>query len=188
MSHNSSNLISTFQKEIESLKGEVHLASGPEEIANIILGVAANTNCKLAIIESSIGSSNEIQSVLIKHGIETASLADSASTLELLSRADMGITHADLAISQTGTVIIKTTRDEDRLVSCLPRVHIVIISTDKLVDRLTDATVYLKNNLQTHEPCAISFVSGPSRTSDIEMKQILGVHGPHQVHVILYGL
>jgi L-lactate dehydrogenase complex protein LldG len=175
--------ISQFQKELRSLGGQCHLAAGPVELSKIILEITLNANCKLAIIESQIDN-DEIRSTLTKNGIDAIRVQDARATLEVLSRADVGITHADIAISQTATVIIKTARDEDRLASCLPRVHIAIVSTKRLVEKLTDATEYLKTNLQTNEPCVISFVSGPSRTSDIEMKQVLGVHGPHEVHVI----
>ena len=177
--------ISQFQREIKSLGGECHLAT-PVELAKIILEIVLNAKCKFAIIDSCIDGNNEIRSTLAKHGIDAIRFQDSRATLEFLSRADVGITHADMAVSQTATVIIKTARDEDRLASCLPRVHIAIVSTTRLVEKLTDATQYLKTNLQTDEPCVISFVSGPSRTSDIEMKQVLGVHGPHEVHVILF--
>ena len=178
--------ISQFQEEIRSLGGQCHLAATPVELANIILEIVLNAKCKLAIIDSYIDNNDEIRSTLIKHGIDAIRIQDSQATLEFLSKADVGITHADMAVSQTATVIIRTARDEDRLASCLPRVHIAIVSTTRLVEKLTDATQYLKANLQTNEPCVISFVSGPSRTSDIEMKQVLGVHGPHEVHVILF--
>jgi L-lactate utilization protein LutC len=178
--------ISQFQKELGLLGGQCHLAARPVELANIILEIVLNANCKLAIIESYIDNNDEIRSTLTKHGVDALPIQDSqAHTLEFLSKADVGITHADMAVSQTATVIIRTARDEDRLVSCLPRVHIAIVSTTRLVEKLADVTQYLKGNLQTNEPCVISFVSGPSRTSDIEMKQVLGVHGPHEVHVIL---
>ena len=178
--------ISQFQKEIRLLGGQCHLAATPVELANMILEIVLNAKCKLAIIDSYIDNNDEIRSTLTKHGIDAIRIQDSQATLECLSKADVGITHADVVVSQTATVIIKTARDEDRLASCLPRVHIAIVSTTRLVEKLTDATQYLKTNLQTNEPCVISFVSGPSRTSDIEMKQVLGVHGPHEVHVILF--
>ncbi len=162
------------------------MASTPVELAKIILEIVLNAKCKFAIIDSYIDDNAEIRSTLAKHGIDAIRIQDQRATLEFLSKADVGITHADMAVSQTATVIIKTARDEDRLASCLPRVHIAIVSTTRLVEKLTDTTQYLKTNLQTDEPCVISFVSGPSRTSDIEMKQVLGVHGPHEVHVILF--
>jgi len=178
--------ISQFRRELELLGGRYHLASGPVELANIILEIVLNANCKLAIIESYIDNKSEILSTLTKHGIDAICIQDPQThTLELLSKADVGITHADMAVSQTATVIIKTARDEDRLTSCLPRVHIAIVSITRLVEKLTDLTQYLETNFQSNEPCVISFISGPSRTSDIEMKQVLGVHGPHEVHVIL---
>jgi len=179
------NRISRFQGEMRSLGGQSHLACTPLEVANLVLEIVLNAKCKLAIIDSCIDNDDKIRSTLTKHGVDTIRIRDTQATLECLSKADVGITHADMAVSQTATVIIKTSRDEERLVSCLPRIHIAILNVSRLVEKLTDAAQFLQTSLQTNEPCVISFVSGPSRTSDIEMKQILGVHGPHEVHVVL---
>ena len=178
--------ISEFQNELRLLSGRCHLATGPTELTKVILEIVINAGCKLAILESCIDDSDEIRSTLTKHGVNAIRIQDSQpDILELLSNADVGITHADIAVSQTATVIIITNKDEDRLTSCLPRVHIAIMNMNRLVRKLTDATQYLESNLRIDGPCTVSFISGPSRTSDIEMKQVLGVHGPHEVHVIL---
>ncbi len=188
MSQNPSSqeLVSIFQKETEALGGQCHVASNETELAEIILAVATHANCKLAVMEKLPIGSEKVHSTLIDHGIE-AVFFDGTSTLQTLAGADMGITHADVAVAQTGTIIMKTTDDKARLVSCLPRIHVALVHISTLVGNLTDATGYVKSCLDKNEQCTVSFISGPSRTSDIEMKHILGVHGPHQVHVILYG-
>jgi len=67
----------------------------------------------------------------------------------------------------------------------LPRVHIAIAHSTKIVSNPQDVNDYVRDHLVKDPHCAISFISGPSRTADIEMKLILGVHGPHELHVIL---
>jgi L-lactate dehydrogenase complex protein LldG len=184
---NDKELVSKFEKETLALGGQVHVASNELELVKIILGVAKHANCKAAVIDKLLIGSEKIRSTLIENGITTVFSGETSSAApEILADADIGITQADVAIAQTGTIIMKTTDDKARLVSCLPRIHVALVNTSRLVRKLTDATEHVESWLRASEPCVVSFVSGPSRTSDIEMKHILGVHGPHQVHVILY--
>jgi L-lactate dehydrogenase complex protein LldG len=107
-----------------------------------------------------------------------------SSDIEALSKVDLAITRADMAVAHSGTLIIRTGADEERLMSCFARIHVAIVSASKLIAHLSDAIPYLREHLSGQENCTISLISAPSRTADIEMKQVLGVHGPHEVHVI----
>lgn len=73
-----------------------------------------------------------------------------------------------------------------RLVSTLPAKHIAFLRAEDLVLHLDDAASQLRQLFAQHsEHCAVTFISGPSRTGAIEMKLTLGVHGPEESHVIL---
>ena len=76
--------------------------------------------------------------------------------------------------------------DALRLVSALPRVHVGVFRTADLLETLEDAaprirTFFTENNRNA----AMSFISGPSRTGDIEMRLTLGVHGPAETHAVV---
>ena len=102
--------------------------------------------------------------------------------------AGIGITGANLAIADTGTIVIVTNEGNDRLVSSLPPVHIVVVGIEKLVPSLEDATAILPlltrsatgQKISTY----VSFITGPSRSSDVEFTPTLGAHGPREVHVV----
>jgi L-lactate dehydrogenase complex protein LldG len=132
-----------------------------------------------------IEGEEQIKTELQHHGVHVSELEECEKPVDTLSTADMAITPTDLLIANTGTLAISTKSDEERLASCLPGIHVAIMSTGKIASNPLGAARYLSDRLQSESPNSVTFVSGPSRTADIEMKLILGVHGPHQVHVII---
>jgi L-lactate utilization protein LutC len=100
---------------------------------------------------------------------------------------DVGITKADYGIAETGTIVDISYSDEHRLLSSFSRVHVALLERSAILARLSDLSSKVKELLRPGvEPKpSISFIGGPSRTSDIELKSVLGVHGPHEVHVVL---
>ena len=103
--------------------------------------------------------------------------------------ADMGITGANVAIAETGSLMIISNEGNARLVSTLPEVHVAILGIEKIVPGLDDAMAVLRllSKSATGQPLTtyIPFITGPSRTADIELSLTIGVHGPKEVHIIL---
>jgi len=182
----SSNLVPLFKKEFESLGGRVHLIStraASEEIVNI----AKDKKVKLAVkCNFPFEDDFNLPEAFKKTGIQLIEIgAEKTGKTETIAKADMGLSGADIAIAETGTIAIATKKDEDKLTTCLPQVHVAVIPSSSLVHHLTDALPFLQRTLSNPQPCVVSFISGPSRTGDIEMKLVMGVHGPHEVHVII---
>ena len=102
--------------------------------------------------------------------------------------ADMGVSGANIAIADTGTLVIVTNEGNGRLVTTLPPIHVAIVGYEKLVRNLDDATAILKilarSGTGQKMTAYVSFISGPSRTTDIEKTLTLGVHGPGEVHIV----
>ena len=103
--------------------------------------------------------------------------------------ADMGITGANIAIAESGTLVLVTNEGNGRLVSTLPPIHVAILGVEKIVPTLEDATAVLKllPRSATGQKLSVytSFTTGPSRTGDIELSMTAGVHGPGEVHIVL---
>lgn len=96
----------------------------------------------------------------------------------------VGITGAFCAIAETGTLMLLSGRDTPASVSLLPETHIAVLPVSRVVSGMEDAWALLRGE-QVAMPRAVNFVSGPSRTADIEQTVTLGAHGPYRVHVIL---
>ena len=97
---------------------------------------------------------------------------------------DVGISTAQAAIAETGTLVLDSSCERHRLVSLVPPVHIAIVNASSIVETLGDALALLQ---QKEISPAITFITGPSRTADIELTLAIGVHGPQQLYVIVNG-
>ena len=95
-------------------------------------------------------------------------------------QADAGITTADFAIAETGTLVLTTSRGRPRAASLVPPRHIAVVSQDRIVGTLFDLFPRFGSL-----PSALTFITGPSRTADIELTPVRGVHGPVAVTVFI---
>ena len=96
-------------------------------------------------------------------------------------RAEVGVTGVDLAIADTGTLVLSAGVGRPRAVSLLPRLHVALVHQRQLVSRLGEGL----SRVRAGRPSAVHFITGPSRTSDIENDLSIGVHGPARVLVIV---
>ena len=103
--------------------------------------------------------------------------------------ADAGISGANLAIAESGTLVLVSNEGNARLVTSLPPVHIALVTTEKFVATLEQATTLLKALITGSSGLKmtsyVSFITGPSKTTDIEKELVVGVHGPEEVHIVI---
>ncbi|MBY0396543.1 MAG: lactate utilization protein, partial [Thermoleophilia bacterium] len=97
-----------------------------------------------------------------------------------LFAADAGVSSADWLVSETGTLVLQARPDQPRSLSLLPPLHVALVPASKLVPDLFDLFAE-----QERLPSCLSLVTGPSKTGDIELRLVTGVHGPGEVHVVL---
>lgn len=98
----------------------------------------------------------------------------------------VGITGAFCAIAETGTLMTVSGRDTPATASLLPETHIAVLAKSRIVRGMEEAWQLARAELG-QLPRAASFISGPSRTADIEQTVTLGAHGPYRVHIICVG-
>lgn len=99
--------------------------------------------------------------------------------------ADIGLTSADFALADTGTLVFLTESQESRLISLLPPCHIAVIERHKILSSLDE---FLSRVPQPSvQSSAMVLITGPSRTADIEMRLVRGVHGPGEIVVMIIG-
>jgi L-lactate dehydrogenase complex protein LldG len=105
--------------------------------------------------------------------------ADALSLRDLFA-CDAGVTTAQWGIADTGTLVLESAREKNRLLSLVPPIHVALLSTRCICESLSDALARV--SLASH---SITLITGPSRTSDIELTLVVGVHGPQMVHVVI---
>jgi len=96
----------------------------------------------------------------------------------------VGITGCFCTVAETGTLMVCSSPDTPATVSLLPETHIAIVHASRIVPYMEDAWDLARKELGTL-PRAVNFISGPSRTGDIEQTIVLGAHGPYRVHLVI---
>lgn len=98
----------------------------------------------------------------------------------------LGVTGAFCALAETGTLMLVSGPGTPASVSLLPETHVAVVPVSRIVPHMEDGWDLLRDE-RRELPRAVNFVSGPSRTADIEQTLILGAHGPYRVHIVLFG-
>jgi L-lactate dehydrogenase complex protein LldG len=94
---------------------------------------------------------------------------------------ELGITGCDCLVAQTGSIIVTTLSAGGRALSVLPPTHLVIARREQIVPDLAAGMALLRTRYNKHWPSAISVITGPSRTADIEKILVMGAHGPKRL-------
>jgi L-lactate dehydrogenase complex protein LldG len=94
-----------------------------------------------------------------------------------MALCDLGITEADFFLPETGTLVLRSSMERPRAVSLLPRIHLAIVRPELLRADMHQVFAEAKNQHY------LVFITGPSRTADIELTVTLGVHGPKNLYV-----
>lgn len=103
----------------------------------------------------------------------------------VIGTGDVGITDCEYLVARTGTVVMSSSRQSGRAFSVHTPVHIVIATEKQLVYDLGDGIAAMMERYAGKVPSGLFFISGPSRTGDIEKTLVLGVHGPVEIYVLL---
>lgn len=98
---------------------------------------------------------------------------------------DCGVVWGELAMAETGTVVITANAKQPTSVAILPLTFMAVLTTAQLVDGMYSVMKQFKKQFGTSLPTTATFITGPSRTTDIEMDLSIGVHGSRYVHVFI---
>ena len=169
--------ISVFLERIEALAGKTHRARSFEDACayaeRVIAGRKAVASNAAVLRECGITA---------LAGVESG-VRNGAQLRELSANAACGITGADYALADTGTLVMLASPQEARLISLLPPVHIAIVQHERLLTGLDELLSILPRPAE--QTSSMVLITGPSRTADIEQILVRGVHGPGEIHVVV---
>lgn len=98
---------------------------------------------------------------------------------------DVGLTFADYGIAETGTLVIDSSKEDLRLATMLSQIHVAVLPESKMKEKTEDIENEL-NAVLSKDAAYLAFITGASRTADIERVLALGVHGPFELHILVY--
>ena len=166
--------------EIDLLINEINKLSGSalrvheNEISDTLQQLIAEQGIKKATLwDTEYLRYLKVAEYLKELGVE---LVPAQSGKVALAECDLGITEADFALAETGTIGLLASADKPRAVSLLPRVHLAIFAPEALCADLEQVFIEAKKS-----PYLV-FITGPSRTADIELTVTFGVHGPKALY------
>jgi L-lactate utilization protein LutC len=110
-------------------------------------------------------------------------LTDRLQLREACTTHDVGISSADYALADTGSLVMISSAEEARLVSLLPPCHLAIVPRERLLTGLDELLTILP--VPSQRSSSMVLITGPSRTADIEQILVRGVHGPGEIHVVI---
>lgn len=187
--------IKRFQEEFERLAGVFHVVPRMDAVPAVVGRIARERSARRVICWSPAALGADLAEGLRQEGLPAVPMPDRAvdepearRLREINAAAEIGVTGADLAIAETGTLALISGAGRARSVSLLPEYHVAVFDRRVLVETLEQAGVFLEawhaDPARTMSGGAITFITGPSRTADIELTLTRGVHGPREVHAI----
>ncbi len=171
----STDLISHFERELISLKGEFYKASNLQSAQDWIRQVISQNNFK---------NVNQAPDPLVTQ-VASTDKSPPGQFGSALKDCELSITPCSYLIARTGSVVITTESGYGRSFSVLPHAHMVVARKSQLIADLSDAYQLLRRQYNDRWPSLISIITGPSRTADIEKILVLGAHGPKRLFVLL---
>ncbi|MCM3128934.1 lactate utilization protein C [Paenibacillus provencensis] len=180
--------IEKFTNHFESVGGHVVQVTSYTEAGQFIADKAEKLGAKRIIRQdqpelNSLGLEDKQPAL----NISTWNSEDDVNWKAVAAEADFGIVIADGAAAYTGSILVKSAREKGRSVTLLPTVMFIIIPVDRLKTRLGELLTPLDELGRERLPAGVHFISGPSRSSDIENELTIGVHGPGIVYAFLLG-
>jgi L-lactate dehydrogenase complex protein LldG len=185
--------VERFCAELQAAGGQPYRASEPaavwQRIDDIIRLHAAH---KIVIGAGGLIEQLDLAGRLRGAGLDLVAVTDilPSSFRNSMFAADVGITNVEYLIAETGSLVMATGPTEPRSPSLLPPIHIALARPTQILPDLFDLFDLYSPVADLSKPAApppscLSIITGPSKTGDIELKLVTGVHGPGEVHVII---
>jgi L-lactate dehydrogenase complex protein LldG len=173
--------LALFSKNAAELTADFQLFNSANEVCQALMHLRDSENWKQAACHS-----GELTDAICPLLDIPLLRTDKPYDVHALEACDVGISECDALIAQTGSVLVTNRSAGGRTLSVLPPHHVVLARREQLVADLPAAFELLKKKYADNYPSMISFITGPSRTGDIERILVLGAHGPKKLMILCH--
>jgi L-lactate dehydrogenase complex protein LldG len=171
----------SFKTRAEAVSAEVHRFAGQEEALAFVLGFLKEAGVSEAPQCGAVWAAGTFLDEAGKDSLRAKVPGLSFEvTKDGSAVAKVGVSQVDWAIAGTGTLVQDATRVDKRLVSTLPPIHLALIGTERILEDMGSVLERLRPDQLNY----IAFITGPSRTADIERVLTIGVHGPGRLIIV----
>jgi L-lactate dehydrogenase complex protein LldG len=176
-----SDLVGRFAAELAAAGGICRVVPDVAGATSAVLEIVrAKTARRVLLGDGSVLDALRLADPLRESGVE---MSGANAGRETLFAADVGISAVDYLIAETGTAVVLASAGQPRLLTLLPPVHIAVADRTQLLPDLFDLFDGRLNSAVL--PACVTLITGPSKTGDIELRLVTGVHGPGEVYVVL---
>lgn len=176
------DLLVRFGAELVGAGGQLHVVADRAAAAKTILElVKARSIRRVLLGRSDVLDALSILELLRGAGVEILDASPNGAETKEWFTAELGLSGVDYLIAETGSIVLASRPEQPRSLSLLPPVHVAVAERRQLLPDLFDLFAEYGENL----PSCLSVITGPSKTGDIELRLVTGVHGPGEVHVVL---
>ena len=181
------SLLAQFESELLTIGVRVHQAGSIDSAAEYIERIALERKAETVVaadaeVVEGIGLQKRLGSV----GIGYVTAPSDADLRSIAIHAGIGVSGVDYALADTGTLVLLAHKGAPRSISLVPPIHIAIVKADQVVHGLDDLFELLRSEKGVNDlGSAVTFITGASRTADIELTLVVGVHGPQELHVVI---
>ena len=184
-------VIEKFSRTLVEETGVVHRVGTPDEVLSKLARIASEEGLKKVMAsDDEIIAPLNLKAWGERHGIQVTTPKDypdrDSFRDAVFDRADAGITGADFAVAESGSLGLAFRRDQARLVSLAPLLHIAVVPVERVLAYYEQGVKKIFGEKGKY-PGQFAFITGPSMTGDIEGVLFKGMHGPRKVIVILLG-
>jgi L-lactate utilization protein LutC len=177
------SLVEIFSENLKAVGGHCEVAGNePEIVAALTRIIADLQKTLLRARRIAISDAPVLDRIIGQIGVEVDEISTSPTAAELFDY-DIGVSTAQAAIAETGTLVLESESERHRLVSLVPPVHIAILDAADICQTLGEALAAVGRGSELSP--TITLITGPSRTADIELTLAIGVHGPQELYVIV---
>lgn len=185
-------VVEKFLGSLRYLHVEAHVAKSEAETAEALREIVSKAGCRSVVVAGIpsryAGAVKAGLSAVKADYVEDLRAVPPKDAVGVLSAADAGVTWAVNGVALEGAILEVVYDDSAKLASSLPIVHIALLESSSILRDLAEAMPLVGRVVREAPPGrkpTISFISGPSKTGDIEMRLLYGVHGPHTVHAVV---
>jgi L-lactate utilization protein LutC len=183
------NAVNRFCAELKAAGGTAHVVTDAQAACRVALDLLHAAGVRKALLSrcglvERLGIAARIREAGID--VHDAGNISDGAERDRLFAAEAGISGVYRLIAETGTVVMATSPEQPRSVSLLPPLHIAFAEQAQLLPDLFDLfDLFAPAAEPSVPPACLTLITGPSKTGDIELKLVTGVHGPGELHVIL---